>query len=78
MLVSNSKTLRQVLEADLHLADMDESCWSAYVSKSFSGMRNEEVCEQSGGGYKEKESPGVSGHGRQPAGSSLVQSLSLS
>eukprot|EP00983_Pelagomonas_calceolata_P027408 860793-Pelagomonas_calceolata.AAC.1 len=31
-----------------------------------------------GGGYKVKESPGVLGHGRQPAQSSLVQSLSLS
>uniref|UniRef100_A0A7S3VU70 Reverse transcriptase zinc-binding domain-containing protein n=1 Tax=Dunaliella tertiolecta TaxID=3047 RepID=A0A7S3VU70_DUNTE len=43
MLNSNSKTLCQVLKADLHLADMDESCWSAHVSKSFNGMRNEEV-----------------------------------
>eukprot|EP00983_Pelagomonas_calceolata_P010914 353298-Pelagomonas_calceolata.AAC.1 len=43
MLVSSRATLRQVLKADLHLADMDESCWSAHVSKSFSGMRNEEV-----------------------------------
>eukprot|EP00983_Pelagomonas_calceolata_P062598 1147361-Pelagomonas_calceolata.AAC.1 len=40
------KTLRQVLKADLHLADMDESCWSAHVSKSFSGMRNKEVFKQ--------------------------------
>eukprot|EP00983_Pelagomonas_calceolata_P023773 748589-Pelagomonas_calceolata.AAC.2 len=43
MLVSNSETLRQVLKADSFLAEMDESCWSAHVSKSFSGMRNEEV-----------------------------------
>eukprot|EP00983_Pelagomonas_calceolata_P031890 1001347-Pelagomonas_calceolata.AAC.1 len=46
MLASNSKTLRQVLKADLHLAEMDESCWSAQVSKSFSGMHNEEVFKQ--------------------------------
>eukprot|EP00983_Pelagomonas_calceolata_P076078 1153270-Pelagomonas_calceolata.AAC.1 len=46
MLVSNSETLRQVLKADLHLANMDESCWSAHVSKPFSGMRNEEVFKQ--------------------------------
>eukprot|EP00983_Pelagomonas_calceolata_P022863 719536-Pelagomonas_calceolata.AAC.1 len=46
MLASNSETLRQVLKADLHLTDMDESCWSAQVSKSFSGMRNEEVFKQ--------------------------------
>eukprot|EP00983_Pelagomonas_calceolata_P010078 327780-Pelagomonas_calceolata.AAC.1 len=39
-------SLRQVLKADLHLADVDESCWSAHVSKSFSGMRNEEVFKQ--------------------------------
>eukprot|EP00983_Pelagomonas_calceolata_P024942 784537-Pelagomonas_calceolata.AAC.1 len=43
MLNSNSETPRQVLKADLHLADMDESCWSAHVSESLSGMRNEEV-----------------------------------
>eukprot|EP00983_Pelagomonas_calceolata_P021402 670529-Pelagomonas_calceolata.AAC.1 len=42
MLAFNSETRRQVLKADLHLADMDESCWPAQVSKSFSGMRNEE------------------------------------
>eukprot|EP00983_Pelagomonas_calceolata_P020506 645825-Pelagomonas_calceolata.AAC.2 len=41
MLVFNSEPLRQVLKAGLHLADMDDSCWSAHVSKSFSGMRNE-------------------------------------
>eukprot|EP00983_Pelagomonas_calceolata_P075880 1153195-Pelagomonas_calceolata.AAC.8 len=46
MLVSNSETLCQVLKADLHFADMDESCWSAHVSKSFSGMRKEEVFRQ--------------------------------
>eukprot|EP00983_Pelagomonas_calceolata_P107733 1159381-Pelagomonas_calceolata.AAC.2 len=37
---SNSETLRQALKADLHLADRDESCWSARVSKPLSGMRN--------------------------------------
>eukprot|EP00983_Pelagomonas_calceolata_P030515 957574-Pelagomonas_calceolata.AAC.10 len=46
MLVSNSGTLRQVLKADLHLANREESCWSAHVSKLFSGMRNEEVFKQ--------------------------------
>eukprot|EP00983_Pelagomonas_calceolata_P003445 112288-Pelagomonas_calceolata.AAC.1 len=46
MLVSNSETPRQVLKADLHLADRDESCWSAHVSKSYSGMHNEEVFKQ--------------------------------
>ena len=29
MLDSNSKTLRRVLKADLHLASFDSSCWSA-------------------------------------------------
>eukprot|EP00983_Pelagomonas_calceolata_P001020 35682-Pelagomonas_calceolata.AAC.1 len=43
MLVSISETLHQVLKADLHLADMDESCLSAHVSKSFSGVHSEEV-----------------------------------
>eukprot|EP00983_Pelagomonas_calceolata_P008439 276091-Pelagomonas_calceolata.AAC.1 len=46
MLVSKGETLRQVLKAGLHLADVDESCWSAHVSKSLSGMRNEEVFKQ--------------------------------
>eukprot|EP00983_Pelagomonas_calceolata_P025067 788160-Pelagomonas_calceolata.AAC.1 len=32
--------------ADLHLADLDESCWSAHASKSFSGWRNEEMFKQ--------------------------------
>eukprot|EP00983_Pelagomonas_calceolata_P059564 1145964-Pelagomonas_calceolata.AAC.1 len=38
MLDSNSETLRQVLKADSHLADRNDSCWSAHVSKAFSGM----------------------------------------
>eukprot|EP00983_Pelagomonas_calceolata_P082578 1155965-Pelagomonas_calceolata.AAC.4 len=40
MLDPNSKKLRQVLKADLHLPNMDNSCWSAHVSQAFSGMRN--------------------------------------
>eukprot|EP00983_Pelagomonas_calceolata_P065070 1148431-Pelagomonas_calceolata.AAC.1 len=39
----NSETLRRVLEAESHLADRDDSCWSAHVSKAFSGMRNEDM-----------------------------------
>eukprot|EP00983_Pelagomonas_calceolata_P127134 1161372-Pelagomonas_calceolata.AAC.1 len=46
MLDSNSEKLCQVLKADLHLADRGESCWSARASKSFNGMRNEEVFKQ--------------------------------
>eukprot|EP00983_Pelagomonas_calceolata_P108958 1159508-Pelagomonas_calceolata.AAC.3 len=30
-------------EANLHLADRDEFCWSALVSKAFSGRRNEDM-----------------------------------
>eukprot|EP00983_Pelagomonas_calceolata_P081197 1155471-Pelagomonas_calceolata.AAC.1 len=37
------ETLREVLKANLHLADRG---WSAHVSKSFNGMRNEEVFKQ--------------------------------
>eukprot|EP00983_Pelagomonas_calceolata_P072918 1151925-Pelagomonas_calceolata.AAC.1 len=33
-----------MLQADLHLADRDESCWS--VSKAFSGMHNGDVLQQ--------------------------------
>eukprot|EP00983_Pelagomonas_calceolata_P124714 1161134-Pelagomonas_calceolata.AAC.2 len=32
-----------VLKADSHLADRDESVWSAHVSAAFSGMRNERL-----------------------------------
>eukprot|EP00983_Pelagomonas_calceolata_P037525 1136365-Pelagomonas_calceolata.AAC.1 len=46
MLDSNSETLRRVLKANLHLADRDDSCWLAHVSKAFSGMRNEEGFKQ--------------------------------
>eukprot|EP00983_Pelagomonas_calceolata_P009292 300061-Pelagomonas_calceolata.AAC.1 len=46
MLVSNSETQCQVLKAELDLADRGESCWFAHVSKSSSGMHNEEVFKQ--------------------------------
>eukprot|EP00983_Pelagomonas_calceolata_P126918 1161350-Pelagomonas_calceolata.AAC.3 len=46
VLNSNSETLRQVLKADLHLADRNGSCWSAHVSKAFSGVRNVDVFQQ--------------------------------
>eukprot|EP00983_Pelagomonas_calceolata_P013224 422334-Pelagomonas_calceolata.AAC.1 len=47
MLDANSEALRQELKADLHLADsVKESCWSAYVSVAFSGMRNEDTFKQ--------------------------------
>eukprot|EP00983_Pelagomonas_calceolata_P017211 539127-Pelagomonas_calceolata.AAC.1 len=39
---SNSETL-QVLKVDLHFADRDDFCWSAHVSKAFSGMHNGDV-----------------------------------
>eukprot|EP00983_Pelagomonas_calceolata_P033586 1050893-Pelagomonas_calceolata.AAC.1 len=45
-LASIDETLRQVLKADLQLADRDDSCWSAHLSKSFSGMRNQDMFEQ--------------------------------
>eukprot|EP00983_Pelagomonas_calceolata_P050842 1142160-Pelagomonas_calceolata.AAC.1 len=40
MLDSNSETFLRVLRAVLHLADREESCWSAHVSTAFSGMRS--------------------------------------
>eukprot|EP00983_Pelagomonas_calceolata_P101986 1158756-Pelagomonas_calceolata.AAC.1 len=40
ILDSNSEILCQVLKADSHLADRDGFCWSAHVSKAFSGMYN--------------------------------------
>eukprot|EP00983_Pelagomonas_calceolata_P027983 877897-Pelagomonas_calceolata.AAC.1 len=43
LLESNSEALRRVLKADLNLANSEESCWSAHVSKSFNGMRNEDM-----------------------------------
>eukprot|EP00983_Pelagomonas_calceolata_P129689 1161626-Pelagomonas_calceolata.AAC.3 len=46
MLDGDSETLRQVLKADLHLADRDDSCWSAHVSKAFTGMCNDDMFEQ--------------------------------
>eukprot|EP00983_Pelagomonas_calceolata_P063039 1147558-Pelagomonas_calceolata.AAC.2 len=44
--MASNETLCQVLKADVHLADRGESCWSAHVSKSSSGMRDEEVFKQ--------------------------------
>eukprot|EP00983_Pelagomonas_calceolata_P061426 1146837-Pelagomonas_calceolata.AAC.1 len=46
MLEPNSQTLRPVLKADLHLADRNESCWSAHVSKAFIGMYNEDMLKR--------------------------------
>eukprot|EP00983_Pelagomonas_calceolata_P086054 1156675-Pelagomonas_calceolata.AAC.5 len=46
MLDSNSKASRQVLKVDLHLADRDNSCWSAHVSKALNGVRNEDIYKQ--------------------------------
>eukprot|EP00983_Pelagomonas_calceolata_P052547 1142883-Pelagomonas_calceolata.AAC.1 len=46
MLSLNSKISRQVLKADLHLADRDDSCWSAHVFKALSGMCNGDVFQQ--------------------------------
>eukprot|EP00983_Pelagomonas_calceolata_P007393 240968-Pelagomonas_calceolata.AAC.1 len=45
MLDSNSEALHRV-KADLHLANREESCWSAHVSTAFSGMRYEDIFEQ--------------------------------
>ena len=46
MLESNSATLRQVLKADLRLAERDETCWSAHVSAAFGGMHSEDIFKQ--------------------------------
>ena len=46
MLESNSATLRQVLKADLRLAERDETCWSAHVSAAFVGMHSEDIFKQ--------------------------------
>eukprot|EP00983_Pelagomonas_calceolata_P079958 1154929-Pelagomonas_calceolata.AAC.2 len=46
MLDSSSKISRQVLKVNLHLADRDDSCWSAHVSKAFNGMRNGKMFKQ--------------------------------
>eukprot|EP00967_Tisochrysis_lutea_P144650 scaffold270422_cov24-Tisochrysis_lutea.AAC.1 len=46
MLDSNSKTVHQVLNADLLLADRGDSCWSAHVSQAFNGMRNGDAFQQ--------------------------------
>eukprot|EP00983_Pelagomonas_calceolata_P028406 889780-Pelagomonas_calceolata.AAC.1 len=46
MLDSNSETLHQVLKADSHLTDRDDSCWFSHVPKAFKGMRNEDVFNQ--------------------------------
>eukprot|EP00983_Pelagomonas_calceolata_P040592 1137681-Pelagomonas_calceolata.AAC.2 len=43
---SNSETSSQVLKAGLHLAGRGDSCWSAHLSKAFSGMRNEDMFKQ--------------------------------
>eukprot|EP00983_Pelagomonas_calceolata_P032857 1028985-Pelagomonas_calceolata.AAC.1 len=45
-LESNSETLCQALKADLHLADRNESCWSAHASKAFRGMNNVDMLKQ--------------------------------
>eukprot|EP00983_Pelagomonas_calceolata_P075214 1152901-Pelagomonas_calceolata.AAC.2 len=46
MLDSNSKTLRRVLKADVHLTNREESHWSAHVSTAFSGMCYEDMFKQ--------------------------------
>eukprot|EP00983_Pelagomonas_calceolata_P063206 1147631-Pelagomonas_calceolata.AAC.3 len=56
----------QVLKADVHPADRDESCWSAHVSKEFSGMRNEDMFRT-----------GVQEHGGQPSRSPLALFVAL-
>eukprot|EP00983_Pelagomonas_calceolata_P033119 1037660-Pelagomonas_calceolata.AAC.1 len=47
MLNSKSEAFCQVLRVYLHLADEDDSCWSAHVFKASSGimrmMRNEDI-----------------------------------
>ena len=46
MLKSNSATLRQVLRADLRLAEKDETCWSAHVSAAFGGLHSKDILKQ--------------------------------
>ena len=46
MLVFNSETLRRVLKADLHLASVDSSCWSARVSNAFNGLQGSAMFKQ--------------------------------
>eukprot|EP00983_Pelagomonas_calceolata_P010336 335670-Pelagomonas_calceolata.AAC.1 len=46
MLNLNSETLRQVLKADLYLANRHEFWWSAHVSTAYSGMRYEDMFKQ--------------------------------
>jgi hypothetical protein len=46
MLDSNSETLRRVLNADLHLASFDSSCWSAQVSNAFNGLQSSVMFKQ--------------------------------
>ena len=46
MLDSNSKTLRRILKADLHLASFDNSCWSAQVSTVFNGLQGSAMFKQ--------------------------------
>jgi len=46
MLESTSEASCQALKADSHLTDWDKSCWSAHVSKAFSGMSDVDMFNQ--------------------------------